>query len=263
MPVDRVAPLLRREALGGPYFLLTFAHPEVARDGAPGQFVMLKAGRSPAPPLRRPFSIMATDPGAGTFTVFLKEVGPGTRSLCALDSGEEALCLGPLGNAFAPPTNGGDALLVAGGYGIAPFHLFTSQNPGARARVFYGGRTADDLQVRAPFAARGVPLVLATEDGTLGERGYVTLPLERHLDGAAGSPTLYACGPHGMLAAVAAIAARRRIPCFVSLDPWMGCGVGTCLSCVVKIRVGEKEKNRPACTAGPVFPGGDVLWRAS
>ena len=91
MPANRMVPLVAREGLRGPYWLLTFRHPEVAREARAGQFVMIKAGTSAEPPLRRPFSIMLTDAAAETFTLFIKDVGPGSGALCALDPGERSL----------------------------------------------------------------------------------------------------------------------------------------------------------------------------
>ncbi len=154
--------------------------------------------------------------------------------------------------------------MVAGGYGIAPFRLFSEElrrasRPG---RVFYGGRTLADLQLRDGFAPLGMPLVPATEDGSLGVRGRVTVPLEAHLDGRPGPVRLYACGPDPMLRAVACLAEARGLPCEVSLDPWMGCGIGTCLGCVVLVRpaAGSPPKYRCACTEGPVFDAATVVW---
>jgi dihydroorotate dehydrogenase electron transfer subunit len=264
MPRNRDVPLVGREPLDGAYVLLTFRHPEIAHEGRAGQFVMIKAGTSPEPLLRRPFSIMAVDPAQETFTLFLKSVGPGSRALADLRPGETAACLGPLGRPFDPPA-GHEPLLIAGGYGIAPFHLLsqTLLARGVRPRLFYGGRSAGDLQVRAPFDAMGVPVALATDDGTLGHHGRVTAPLEQYLDTPPrGRVALLACGPDPMLHAVARIAARRSLPAQVSLDPWMGCGIGTCLGCVVPIQRAHeaRAKFRCACTEGPVFDAREVVW---
>lgn len=264
MPANRQAPLVRREDLGGAYHLLTFQHREASFEARAGQFVMIKAGPSAEPPLRRPFSILAVDPDRETFTLFVKAVGEGTRALCALREGERAQCLAPLGCAFTPPPPGTEAVMVAGGYGIAPFRLFSEElrRASRRGRVFYGGRTLADLQLRDGFAPLGVPLVPATEDGSLGARGRVTVPLEAYLDGRPGPVKLYACGPDPMLRAVARLAEARGLPAEVSLDPWMGCGIGTCLGCVVLVRpaVGSRPKYRCACTEGPVFDAATVVW---
>jgi dihydroorotate dehydrogenase electron transfer subunit len=263
-PVNRDSVLVSREPLDGPYVILTVRHAEVARAARAGQFVMIKAGTSAEPPLRRPFSILTVDPGAETFRLFLKTIGAGTRALATLAPGDLAQCLGPLGRPFTAPPPGHEALLVAGGYGIAPFHLFCEEllRAGGRARVFYGGRTAADLQVREPFAAMGVPLVPTTDDGSLGHHGRVTEAVERYLDSQTAPVALYACGPDPMLHAVARLAARRGLPAQVSLDPWMGCGVGTCLGCVVWMQSAAEERPhyRCACTEGPVFDAREVGW---
>jgi dihydroorotate dehydrogenase electron transfer subunit len=264
MPRDLHAPLVTRQALAGAYLLLEFRHAEVARTARAGQFVMIKAGTAAEPPLRRPFSILSVDPGRETFSLFLKVVGTGTRALAALEVGEPAACLGPLGRPFSAPLADEEPLMVAGGYGIAPFRMLCAELTARRrrGRVFYGGRTEGDLQVREPFAEMGVPLSLATEDGSLGHRGRVTEPLEAYLDAAPGPVRLYGCGPDAMLHAVARLALRRNVPAEVSLDPWMGCGVGTCLGCVVSIQAGDEARphNRCACTEGPVFDAREVVW---
>jgi dihydroorotate dehydrogenase electron transfer subunit len=263
-PVNRDVPLVGRQALEGPYVLLTFRHPEVAAGTRAGQFVMIKANTVSDPILRRPFSVMRVDSRESSFTLFLKIVGPGSHALAELRTGEEAGCLGPLGQPFSAPPEGHEAVFVAGGYGIAPFVLFGEElgRTRRRARAFYGGRTAADLQLCESFPALEVPLVCATNDGSSGHRGLVTEAVEAYLDTRPGPVTLYGCGPDAMLHAVALLAEKRGVPAQVSLDPWMGCGLGTCLGCVVRIRrPGEaRAKYRCACTEGPVFDARDVVW---
>jgi dihydroorotate dehydrogenase electron transfer subunit len=263
MPANRHATLVAREPLDGAYFILTFRHPEIAASARAGQFVMIKAGACVEPPLRRPFSILSVDPQEETFSLFIKAIGQGTRALARLAPGEVAQCLGPLGRPFSMPAPGTAALMVAGGYGIAPFFLFSREllAAGRAGQVFYGGRSADDLQLRERFSGL-VALVPATEDGSLGQRGRVTVPLEAFLDDHAGPVRLYACGPDAMLHAVARVAEARGLEAEASLDPWMGCGVGTCLGCVVftQGRDEARAKYRCACTEGPVFDTSLVLW---
>jgi dihydroorotate dehydrogenase electron transfer subunit len=255
MPANREARLLARQALDPPNFLQTFQHPEGeaqagVRDDQGGDLGRLRR----AGPL-----ILSVDRDASSFRLFIKAIGPGTRSLAALAVGEVAQCLGPLGKPFTPPGPGEEALLVAGGYGIAPFRLFAEGLRG-RAHVFYGGRTARDLQLRDLFAPLGVPLHAATEDGH--SHGQVTAPLLGHLEAQKGPVRLYACGPDAMLHAVARLAQERGLPAEVSLDPWMGCGIGTCLGCVVFTQdaTEAKPRYRCACTEGPVFDAARVVW---
>jgi dihydroorotate dehydrogenase electron transfer subunit len=108
-------------------------------------------------------------------------------------------------------------------------------------------------------------VILATEDGSAGTRGRVTVPLETYLDEAHGPAALYGCGPDAMLHTVAEIASERSLRAEVSLDPWMGCGIGTCLGCVLYIQKAaeEKPKYRCACTEGPVFDSSEVVWKGA
>jgi len=254
---------VKREPLAGAYALLTFEHEEVARAEA-GQFAMIQPEVGADLLLRRPFSIMDTDPSAGRFTVFLKAVGPGSKAVYDLREGENARVLGPLGHGFTAPVSGEQAFLVGGGYGVAPFALFSRslKQKSTDFHLFYGGRSAGELPLVAELEKRGMPVTLSTDDGSRGEAGRVTVPLLAALSRSRGRARLYACGPEAMMHAVARIAALRDLPCEVSLDPWMGCGVGTCLGCVVKIQEpGEpRPRNRPACTEGPVFDSKRVAW---
>lgn len=264
MSRNREAPLVARRVLEGSYVLLSFRHSEIAREARAGQFVMIKAGCSAELPLRRPYSVMAVDPQRECFTLFVKAVGVGSRALASMRPGELALCLGPLGRPFDTPPADTETLMVAGGYGIAPFRMLASElaQRERHARLFYGGRTRLDLQERESFGELKVPVHAATEDGSLGHKGVVTEPLEAYLDAGPGPVTLYACGPDAMLRAVARLAERRGLPAQVSLDPWMGCGIGTCLGCVVWIQQAEqlRPQYRCACTDGPVFDADVVVW---
>jgi dihydroorotate dehydrogenase electron transfer subunit len=153
--------------------------------------------------------------------------------------------------------------MIAGGYGIAPFRLFAEElaAAGQEGRIFYGGRSRSDLRLLDRFSGKST-LIPATEDGSLGRRGRVTDAVEAFLDERPGEVKLYACGPDAMLHAVARIAERRGLSAEVSLDPWMGCGIGTCLGCVVKVQREDeaRAKYHCACTEGPVFDAALVLW---
>jgi len=265
MPENLDAPLVERQALTGAYVLLTFRHPRIAHEARAGQFVMIRASTLTEPLLRRPFSIMTVDPQRDTFSLFLKAVGPGSRGLADLKPGEVAPCLGPLGQPFPDLPEGESAVVVAGGYGIAPFFLFSQQmlRAGELPKVFYGGRTVADLQLLDEFARLGVRVETATDDGSAGHHGRVTEPLERHLALSRTKQRVYASGPDAMLHAVARVAEAAGVTAHVSLDPWMGCGVGTCLGCVVWIQgaADAAPHRRCACTEGPVFDASEVVWR--
>ena len=264
VPVNGETPLVARELLADDYCLLTFRHPDVAQAARPGQFVMIKPGASAELPLRRPFSILAVDREQATFSLFVKRVGASSRALSQLCPGEVATCLGPLGRPFAAPPPGAVPLLIAGGYGVAPLIFLARElmRDGHLPCLFYGGRSAKDLALAGMTEALGTPVHFATNDGSRGQAGLVTESLERHLDAHSQPAALYACGPQPMLRAVARIAETRGLPAQLSLDPWMGCGVGICLSCVVRLRrAGEaRAKYRCACTEGPVIDAHEIVW---
>jgi dihydroorotate dehydrogenase electron transfer subunit len=268
MPSDVEARVIANTRLSGDYNVLSLAAPEIAATVAPGQFVMVKPGRGHDPLLRRPFSVfevLRDSEGAVTGVSLLsKRIGVTTGLLFDAVEGDVISCLGPLGRPFTlagPPT---DAWIVAGGVGLAPFATLTEAlvAEGTAVTMFYGARTGAELFYLDWFRERGVRLVLTTEDGSTGERGRVTGPLDRELRHAAGRDIMvYACGPEAMLEAVAHIAARHQRPCQVSVERVMGCGMGGCYSCVIPVREprGGHHYVR-SCLAGPVFKGADVAW---
>ena len=155
--------------------------------------------------------------------------------------------------------------MVAGGVGLAPFAALAEalRSRGVAAVLFYGARTRGELFYLDFFQDLGVELVLTTEDGSLGERGRITAPLDRRLAAQpADAPVMvYACGPEGMLAATARTAARYSRACQVSVERIMGCGLGGCYSCVVPMRTAEGGFNHVrSCIAGPVLAADQILW---
>ena len=274
MPVDVPAAVISNVRLTSEYNVLSLAAPEVAAGAAPGQFVMVKTALGLDPLLRRPFSIfeiLRDSAGVPTGVSLLnKRVGVGTSLLYKAEPGDRIDCLGPLGKAFEPVHPPAEGWMVAGGVGLAPFATLAQALAarGTTMRLFYGGRTAADLFYESFFEGLGATLVLTTEDGGRGERGRVTAPLERALaERPAGEPvTLYACGPTPMMRAVADLGARHSRPTFASLEPVMGCGMGGCYSCVVRV-LKSPGPGGPggthlvrSCIEGPVFDASTVQW---
>lgn len=272
MAVDVPAAVISNTRLTSEYNVLALAAPEVARTAAPGQFVMVKTSQGLDPMLRRPFSIFEILRDAdGTPTgvsILNKKVGVGTSLLYRADVGDRIDCLGPLGRPFVPVDSPAEAWMVAGGVGLAPFATLAQALAarGTAMTLFYGGRSGADLFYESFFSGFGATLVLTTEDGSRGERGRVTAPLGRALaDRGADRPlTLYACGPTPMMRAVADLGAQHARPTFVSLEPVMGCGMGGCYSCVVRVsRPGGVDGSSHlvrSCIEGPVFDASIVKW---
>jgi len=268
MPVDVDARVVSNRRLSSDYNVLELHAPSIAADAAPGQFVMIKtAGSGREPLLRRPFSIFQIlRDGAGApwgISLINKKIGTGTSQIYDAPAGAPMPLLGPLGRPFEAPARG-EAWMVAGGVGIGPFVTLAEalRRSGTPATLFYGARTAADLHCADLFAPLGVRVVTATEDGSAGDRGRITVPLERALTARAGAAavTLYTCGPTPMMRAVADLAARFGTPCLVSLEQVMGCGMGGCYSCVVKVRQPDRPRFVRSCIDGPVFDASVVVW---
>jgi dihydroorotate dehydrogenase electron transfer subunit len=269
MPVDVDAEVLSNTRLSAEYNVIAFAAPEIARRTQPGQFMMVKPSRGLEPLLRRPFSVFEIlRDAAGTPTgvsLLNKRIGTGTNLLYAVDPGDRLPVLGPLGKPFTAAPDGSQAWLVAGGVGLAPFATMAEAlvARGIPTTLFYGARKAADLYYADWFRALGVTVVTATEDGSAGDRGFVTMPLARAFAQRAPGEaiSLYACGPTPMMRAVSDLAARHGEDVEVSLEQAMGCGLGGCYSCVVRIR---EEGRAPhfvrSCIAGPVFTGRRIVW---
>ncbi len=245
-------PLLRRESIGEQYHVLTFEapHPVAAE---PGQFAMIRgASWGEAPLLARPMSYLS---GGTTPSLLIKVLGEGTRRMARAVPGEPFTLLGPLGNTWRPPTVARRPVLVAGGVGIAPLLFFATalKSQGSRPLALYGGRTARDLPLEDELS-KVADVQLTTEDGSRGRRGRVTDLLAGLLSK---DNDVYTCGPHGMMASVAALCAARDVPCEASLETPMACGYGVCLGCPVPTTAGTYLY---ACVQGPCVDARTVAW---
>jgi dihydroorotate dehydrogenase electron transfer subunit len=258
----------------------------------PGQFAQLDVSNLPLPDrenipeelrdaaarsilLRRPFSFSGIIPGDATTQVEILYCvrGPGTLRMTGLREGGRLSIIGPLGNGFSVPTGKKIALLAAGGMGIAPLeHLrkFLSRNyPDMEIIAFVGAKTAEELpcgpQGYMGGSQGGIKVILATDDGSEGFKGPITLCIEEWLQktAPAGSECImYACGPEAMLARIAELAKTQNMDCQVSLERMMACGIGLCQSCAVECIVpGSKETvYKLCCEDGPVFNSDQVVW---
>lgn len=264
MKRDERAVLVERRTLSPDAHLLWFRSESLYARFRPGQFTMVRLPSRTDLLLRRPYSFCDVRAETRSFSLLVKEVGEGTRALAALPIGEKASCLGPLGSTFRSPAPGKTPVFVAGGVGIAPFVAFSRElaERGRRALVLLGGRTEHDLYLREDFEALGMEVRSATEDGSFGRPGLVTVLLEELLEeGSADELELYSCGPTPMLVKVAAMARERRLPHQVSIERRMGCGMGCCLGCVVFVRSGEGGgEYLRSCTEGPVFDAESLDW---
>ncbi|NPV91426.1 MAG: dihydroorotate dehydrogenase electron transfer subunit [Firmicutes bacterium] len=248
-------------------FLIRLVSAEIARSARPGQFVNVRCGDTYDPLLRRPISIHRIDPEAGEISLLYRVVGRGTRKLSALKAGETLDIVGPLGNGFKTEGFTGsdrEAVLLGGGIGAAPLFALAAELADQRGRVMVmlGASTSVDLLQVEEFRSLGLPVLLATDDGSAGGRGTVVDAFRSWLKDSGKKPGLvFACGPHPMIKALQRLCAKAGIELQVALEERMGCGLGGCLSCVCKIKSGGDSDWRYArvCQEGPVFSGEEVL----
>ena len=230
----------------------------------PGQFVMLGLAGQTDPLLRRPFSIhnLLIENGiTHGFELLYKVVGTATASLAQRKPGDIVDIFGPLGSGFLIPSRAKSVFVVAGGVGVAPLVFLMSDLHRKNfdlsdCRVFIGGRTKEDLLCCNEFLELGVSVLTTTDDGSDGDQCLVTHPLEKAM-GNTSPDVIVACGPMNMLACVVGIAEKYQVPCQVSIETMMACGMGACLGCAVESRI-ETERYLHACMDGPVFAA-DVL----
>ena len=272
MPVDIDATVIANRRLSADYNVLSLAAPEIAASARPGQFVMIKTSGGQDPLLRRPFSIFEILRDAGGrpsgVSIFNKRIGAGTTLLSRVEAGMRLPLLGPLGRPFEPIDPPAEAWMIAGGVGLAPFVTLAAALKARKTptTLYYGARRAEELYCVELFEAMDVTVVLATEDGSRGVRGRITVPLEAALEERPlGNPVkLYVCGPTPMMHACAQIARTYGRACDVSLEQVMGCGLGGCYSCVVLARgaAGGTPHHTRTCIDGPVFDAQRVVWEA-
>jgi NAD(P)H-flavin reductase len=257
-PVQRVVAVRGRRSVNA-YVELSLAAPEIAERAQPGQFVAFAVGGTLSAALLRR-SIAIAGAGDGVVTVVVAPHGPGSTWLAGLREGDTVDVVGPLGRPFPLPEPGTPSLLVGGGYGAAALVGLAERlrASGSAVTAIAGAASADRLCSVEQLRAVADDVVVTTDDGSAGRRGWVSEPAADRI-GAAG--VVYACGPMGMLRAIGELATARGIPSYVAVEESMACGIGVCMTCVLPI-VGEDGRTRfsRSCTEGPVFGGDRVRF---
>jgi len=224
----------------------------LAREARPGQFLHIKCGEKRF--LRRPISISTI---RGESIGFVFEVkGEGTRWLSEREPGQNLDMLGPLGNGFTYPD--GSIIVVGGGLGAPPM-LFAAESAKNGVTAILGFRDSGRLIMAEEFSDVCDAVYITTEDGSAGQQGLVTAPLEELLI-AGGYEAVMSCGQLGMQRSVAELCRQYGVPCQVSLEERMGCGVGACLVCACATVIDGVEQMSRVCADGPVFNADEVVW---
>ncbi len=273
----------QQEKIAKDTFRIRLKCPEIAARIVPGQFVMMRLPGRQDPLLGRPLAMYdvafsAEDGTPSELDIVYITLGRMTRTLATLRPGDPIEIWGPLGNGFAP-CQARRLILVSGGVGYTPFLAVTKEalrvqqygtaprnSPVQGVVLCHGVRTADYLPDLTPFSRAGAEVLVSSEDGSLGIQGLVTDLLTPVLERYPfDSACVYTCGPEPMMRSVVEICAGRSVPCFVSMETPMACGLGICFSCVVRLRdvtaqSDEEWDYHRACVEGPVFDGSRVIF---
>lgn len=265
--IDELVELLANDEVAADFYLARMQAPHIAARAEPGQFVNIQVSTSITPLLRIPLSVCALDPEAGWIEVLYEDMGAKSHVLSGLGPGVQMRCLGPLGKGFASPPIGTHALLVGGGIGVPPMLYWglTLGRQDYRVSLLVGARNRakhlpDGLLTPAATVVRR-----ATDDGSLGHAGLITDLVRQEL-AADGEHAVYCCGPHAMMQAVAALCSEFAVPCQVSLEEYMACGIGICVGCAVELQRQEGAAGSDytrygrICIDGPVFDARRVKW---
>jgi len=252
-----IAGIVENKRISDRFYKMRVRSSYLGRAARPGQFVEVKCSDAPEFILRRPLGCHRILKGG--IELLYEVVGKGTEMLSKRKAGEGLDIIGPLGNGFTASTKA--AILVAGGVGVAPLFALAEDftQTGRKVSVVIGAKKRSHVLCERELKDLGCAVKTATEDGSKGYKGLATELLQDMLATSREvRVAIYACGPVGMLKEVARIAEAKKIPCQVSLEERMACGVGVCLGCPVKVKTGEGY--RMVCKDGPVFNAEEIAW---
>ncbi len=255
------AEILENRQIGTGLFLMRLRAPDIASKIGPAQFVQVQTDPELAPFLRRPFSALRVDRTAGWVDILYEVIGRGTGRMATCEPGTRLNLLGPMGMPFTP-SDTGSLLLVAGGVGLVPLAFLVWEHADLLPRTTFlmGAANRDRMPDLSDLLPQNLDWHMATDDGSLGYHGFVTDLIPNHT--RAGETTILTCGPHPMMARVAAIAGDLGHPCYASLENHMACGFGACVGCVVEYRETERDdlRYRRVCIEGPVVDAHAIVW---
>ena len=253
MKYDEKAKLINKEQIKEDLFKYTLQTENIAKNAKPGNFIEMKVADTSTVFLRRPISIFNID--GNNIEVIFQVKGKGTKCLSEKQVGDEIDILGPLGLGTFEVDNFDKVAIIGGGIGVFPLYELAKQLKGkTKINTYLGFRNKDFVVVEDEFKAVSDNLIITTDDGSYGEKGFAIDFLKRDEK----PDMIYACGPLPMLKAVKAYADENNIKCQISLEERMGCGIGACLGCAVKVIKNGEERYGHVCKDGPVVYSKDV-----
>ena len=254
--------ILSNENVAEDHYLLRCECSDIAQHAQPGQFIHVLISNGAGLLLRRPFTVYTID--GHEITMLYQIIGEGTQRLSEMPKGTSLHVLGPLGNTFDIADNPEPAILVGGGAGIASLMLLAIalRTRDIQTIGLVGAQNQGRLLSVDDLKAIDVAVHIATDNGSVGHHGFVTDILTDMLrKNDLLNPTIYACGPHDMLAAVTKITTEFEVPTQVAMENRMGCAMGVCLGCVCPVRIDANQiEYQRVCTEGPVFNATDIAW---
>ena len=255
-----ICELVKKEKLSEGIFKYSVKAPEIANTAKAGQFLEIKVSKQAEPFLRRPISIYNIIKDEGIIEFAFQVKGKGTTLLSQFEVGDKIDIMGPLGyGTFDVNSEYKNVAIIGGGIGIFPLYELAKELKGkAKINVYLGFRNKDLVTSEKDFENIGVnKLVITTDDGSYKDKGFAIDFMKQDIKENR-VDKIFACGPLPMLKAVREYAIEENIPCQISLEENMGCGIGACLGCAVKIISGKEERYGHVCKEGPVFESKDV-----
>lgn len=264
MPVNIKAKLIKKENLKNDIYKFSLQAKEITETAKPGNFVEIRVSDSIEPLLRRPISIYNMEKETGILEIIFQEKGKGTKILANRKEGEEIDIVGPLGYGTFDIKTQGEVAIIGGGIGIFPLYELAKQtkqqnNIAPKVNTYLGFRSKEFVVLEKEFEKTSDKLIITTDDGSYAEKGFAIDKLKQDIQ-TKKPDIIYACGPLPMLKAVQQLSIEQNIPCQISLEEKMACGLGACLGCAVKTAKSTEENPQywHVCKAGPVFNAQDV-----
>lgn len=261
MPVKSFAKLIKKEQLKSDIVKYSVEAPDIVKDAKQGQFIEIRVSDNVEPFLRRPISIHNMDKENGILEFIFQVKGKGTKILSEKVEGDLIDIIGPLGHGIFEYNDFQNIAIIGGGIGVFPLYELAknAKNDGKNVNIYLGFRNKDFVVLEDEFKNVANKLILTTDDGSYLEKGFAIDFLKKDFEDGK-IDCIFACGPLPMLKAVRNYAIEKNIPCQISLEEKMGCGLGVCLGCAVKTAASSSEKPEyvHVCKAGPVFEAKDV-----
>lgn len=257
--MSTVYKVVRSQWLNIDTFMLTIESEKIAKKARAGQMVHIKCGEGTEAFLRRPISICSVDRDKGTFDLGIQVRGKGTKILSRFKEGDDIDILGPLGHGFSMYPKHRKIIAVSGGIGIFPLLQLLKDHPAESKKAILGFRSKPLVILEEEFRQSCNELLIATDDGSYGEKGFVTDLLKKEVEKDPPDMVFF-CGPIVMMKAGVQLLQNYNVPCEVSMEQRMGCGIGACMTCVCKVKKGDDWNYTQVCKSGPVFGGDEVIF---